>query len=186
MPDIDAVRGWIDSAERVVVLTGAGISTDSGIPDFRGPNGVWTRNPAAEKASSIEYYLSDPEVRRAAWQTRLHSAAWDARPNAGHLALLELERSGRLHALVTQNVDGLHQIAGHDPARVHEVHGTMRFSRTPARCFRTCASAWRSENSGRSEASAFTAASIQRSSSERPTIAAAADLASIGRSPAEK
>lgn len=126
---IELAREAVAKASRIVAFTGAGISTDSGIPDFRGPNGVWTRNPAAEKASSIEYYLSDPEVRRAAWQTRLHSAAWDARPNAGHLALLELERSGRLHALVTQNVDGLHQIAGHDPARVHEVHGTMRFSR---------------------------------------------------------
>ena len=104
---IELAREAVAKASRIVAFTGAGISTDSGIPDFRGPNGVWTRNPAAEKASSIEYYLSDPEVRRAAWQTRLHSAAWDARPNAGHLALLELERSGRLHALVTQNVDGL-------------------------------------------------------------------------------
>ena len=114
------------AAERVVVLTGAGISTDSGIPDFRGPNGVWTRDPAAEKASTLSHYVSDPDVRRAAWRNRLASPAWSAEPNAGHRALVELERQGRLHTLVTQNIDGLHQRAGSDPALVVEVHGTMR------------------------------------------------------------
>lgn len=113
------------AAERVVVLTGAGISTDSGIPDFRGPNGVWTRDPAAEKASTLSHYLSDPEVRRAAWRNRLASPAWSAEPNAGHRALVELERQGRLHTLVTQNIDELHQRAGSDPALVVEVHGTL-------------------------------------------------------------
>jgi NAD-dependent deacetylase len=120
------VRGWIADAQRIVVLTGAGISTDSGIPDFRGPNGLWTRNPAAEKASTLSNYLNDEEVRRAAWQTRLHSPAWAAEPNAGHRALVELERRGQLHALITQNIDELHQRAGHDPDKVIEVHGTMR------------------------------------------------------------
>lgn len=113
------------AAERVVVLTGAGISTDSGIPDFRGPNGVWTRDPAAEKASTLSHYVSDPEVRRAVWRNRLASPAWSAEPNAGHRALVELERQGRLHTLVTQNIDGLHQRAGSDPALVVEVHGTL-------------------------------------------------------------
>lgn len=113
------------AAERVVVLTGAGISTDSGIPDFRGPNGVWTRDPAAEKASTLSHYVSDPDVRRAAWRNRLASPAWSAEPNAGHRALVELERQGRLHTLVTQNIDGLHQRAGSDPALVVEVHGTL-------------------------------------------------------------
>ena len=112
-----------------MVLTGAGISTDSGIPDFRGPNGLWTKNPAAEKASDISYYLSDPEVRKAAWQNRLHTPAWTAEPNVGHRAIVELERRGRLHALVTQNIDGLHQKAGNDPDRVIEVHGTVWFTR---------------------------------------------------------
>jgi len=107
------------------VLTGAGISTDSGIPDFRGPQGVWTRNPGAEKTSTLSHYLDDPEVRRSAWQQRIRSPAWAAEPNPGHRALVELERQGRLVALVTQNIDGLHQKAGHDPARVVEVHGTM-------------------------------------------------------------
>jgi len=112
------------AATRITVLTGAGISTDSGIPDFRGPNGVWTKNPAAERASSLEHYLADPEVRRAAWRSRLDGGIFAAAPNAGHRALVELERQGRLVAIVTQNIDELHQRAGSDPARVIEVHGT--------------------------------------------------------------
>jgi NAD-dependent deacetylase len=120
------VREWIDAAQRVVALTGAGISTDSGIPDFRGPQGVWTKNPKAEKLSDIRYYMSDPEVRRLSWQSRLANPAWQARPNAGHLALVELERRGKLHALITQNIDELHQQAGNSAEKVIEVHGTMR------------------------------------------------------------
>ena len=116
-------------ASRVVVLTGAGISTDSGIPDFRGPNGVWTRNPAAEKASNIQHYLRDPEVRRAAWQTRVDGRLFGAEPNGGHRAIVELQVQGKLHAVVTQNVDGLHQRAGTDPDKVVEVHGTALWSR---------------------------------------------------------
>jgi NAD-dependent deacetylase len=123
---MDDVRGWITKAERVVALTGAGISTDSGIPDFRGPQGVWTKNPKAEKLSDIRYYLSDPEVRRLSWQSRLENPAWRAKPNAGHHALVELERRGKLHALITQNIDELHQQAGNSPEKVIEVHGTMR------------------------------------------------------------
>jgi NAD-dependent deacetylase len=123
---MDDVRGWIAKAERVVALTGAGISTDSGIPDFRGPQGVWTKNPKAEKLSDIRYYLSDPEVRRLSWQSRLENPAWSAKPNAGHHALVELERRGKLHALITQNIDELHQQAGNSPEKVIEVHGTMR------------------------------------------------------------
>ena len=122
---IDTVRGWIDEAGRVVVLTGAGISTESGIPDFRGPQGVWTRDPKAERLSNIHSYMSDPEVRRLSWQSRLAHPAWHAEPNAGHAALVALERRGTLHALVTQNIDGLHQRAGSSPAKVIEVHGTV-------------------------------------------------------------
>jgi len=123
---IATVQGWIAGAERVVALTGAGISTESGIPDFRGPKGVWTRNPAAEKQSTIQHYLADPAVRKAAWRSRLDSAAWTASPNRGHQALVDLERRGKLHALITQNIDELHQIAGNSPDRTIEVHGTMR------------------------------------------------------------
>ncbi len=119
------VRGWIAAAKRVVVLTGAGISTDSGIPDFRGPNGVWTRNPAAEKLSDIRHYTADPDVRRAAWQGRLALPAFGAKPNPGHRALVELETRGKLHALITQNIDGLHLGAGNSRARVFEVHGNL-------------------------------------------------------------
>ena len=124
---IATVRRWIDASQRVVVLTGAGISTDSGIPDFRGPQGVWTKNPIAEKQSTIQNYLAEPEVRKASWQARLEHSAWTAKPNRGHLALVELERRGKLHALITQNIDELHQIAGNSPERVIEVHGTMRW-----------------------------------------------------------
>jgi NAD-dependent deacetylase len=121
-----AVRGWIQAAQRVVALTGAGISTDSGIPDFRGPRGVWTKNPKAEKLSDIRYYMADPEVRRLSWQSRLEHPTWHAQPNAGHRALVELERRGKLHALITQNIDELHQAAGNSPEKVIEVHGTLR------------------------------------------------------------
>jgi NAD-dependent SIR2 family protein deacetylase len=76
--------------------------------------------------SNIHYYLADPEVRKLSWQNRLSSPAWAAQPNAGHLALVELERRKKLHALITQNIDELHQIAGNSPERVIEVHGTMR------------------------------------------------------------
>ena len=123
---IDQVASWIDGAQRVVVLTGAGISTDSGIPDFRGPQGLWTKNPLAEKMSNIHYYLADPEVRKLSWQNRLASPAWTAKPNSGHLSLVTLEKRQKLHALITQNIDELHQIAGNSPELVVEVHGTMR------------------------------------------------------------
>ena len=123
---VEGVRSWLAAAQRVVVLTGAGISTDSGIPDFRGPQGVWTRNPGAERASNIRDYVASAEVRKAAWRNRLASPAWTARPNAGHYALVILEIRGHLHTLVTQNIDELHQRAGNDPATVIELHGTMR------------------------------------------------------------
>jgi NAD-dependent deacetylase len=101
-PDpIEVVKTWIAAAGRIVVLTGAGISTESGIPDFRGPQGVWTTNPAAEKQSTLQNYLADPQVRQAAWRSRLAHPAWLARPNRGHLALVELEHRGKLHALIT-------------------------------------------------------------------------------------
>ena len=122
---IDKVRAWVAQAQRVVVLTGAGISTESGIPDFRGPQGVWTRDPEAEKLSDIRHYMADAAIRKKAWQARLVHPAWEAQPNAGHAAIVALERRGRLHALITQNIDGLHQKAGNSPERVIEVHGTV-------------------------------------------------------------
>ncbi len=119
-------RALLVRSSRVVVLTGAGISTDSGIPDFRGPDGVWTKDPSAERLATLDAYVGDPEVRRRAWRSRLESPTWAARPNAGHRALVALERAGRLELLVTQNVDGLHHRAGSSPDRLVEIHGTMR------------------------------------------------------------
>jgi len=124
---VDRARAVVNASRRIVVLTGAGISTDSGIPDFRGPQGVWTKNPEAEKLSTLQAYVADAEVRRRAWRSRVESSTWAAEPNAGHEALVRLERRGVLDTLVTQNIDGLHQAAGSDPDRVVEIHGTMRF-----------------------------------------------------------
>ncbi|TDE38611.1 NAD-dependent deacylase [Actinomadura sp. 6K520] len=116
----------LPNAAAITVLTGAGISTDSGIPDFRGPQGVWTKDPAAEAMSTIGAYLADPEVRRRAWRSRRDNPVWGAEPNAAHAALVELERAGRLRALITQNIDGLHQRAGSGAGTVLEIHGTLR------------------------------------------------------------
>ena len=124
--DAEKVAGWIASSRSTVALTGAGISTDSGIPDFRGPNGLWTKNPAAEKLSSLQHYMSDKDLRIKAWRSRLEHPAWNAQPGGGHLALAELERRGRLTTLVTQNIDGLHQAAGTSPEILVEIHGTLR------------------------------------------------------------
>jgi NAD-dependent deacetylase len=121
--DLVRARALMGRARRIVVLTGAGISTDSGIPDFRGPQGVWTKDPAAEKSANLDVYLSDPEVRRRSWQNRLTSPLREAQPNAGHRAIVALERGGRLDTLVTQNIDGLHQKAGSDPGLIVEIHG---------------------------------------------------------------
>lgn len=123
---IERVRGWIAASGGVAVLTGAGISTDSGIPDFRGPKGLWTRNPDAEKLATLQHYLADPDVRVRSWQWRLETEAERRAPNAGHRALVALERAGLLDTLVTQNVDGLHQAAGSSASRVVEIHGTIR------------------------------------------------------------
>ena len=123
---IAQVRGWIDAAERIAVLTGAGISTDSGIADFRGPQGLWTRNPEAEKMATLQHYVADPELRRRSWRLKLDAAATPRAPNAGHTALVALERRGKLDTLITQNVDGLHHAAGHAPERIVEIHGSLR------------------------------------------------------------
>ena len=123
---IEEVAGWLAAAERVTVLTGAGISTDSGIPDFRGPKGVWTLNPGAEKLFTLQNYMSDPGIRKQAWQSRLEHPAWAAEPGPGHLALAALERAGKVDTLITQNIDGLHQAAGTSDEVIIEIHGTLR------------------------------------------------------------
>jgi NAD-dependent deacetylase len=125
-PRLLHARRVLAASDRIVVLTGAGISTESGIPDFRGPEGVWTRNPEAEKMATLQHYLADSELRERAWRSKLDSSARGAKPNAGHRALVDLEDRDKLHTLITQNVDGLHQDAGTSPERVIEIHGTAR------------------------------------------------------------
>ncbi|MEU0055622.1 Sir2 family NAD-dependent protein deacetylase [Streptomyces sp. NPDC006334] len=110
----------------VAVLSGAGISTDSGIPDYRGPQGLWRRDPEAEKLVTYEYYMGDPEIRRRSWQMRRKNRTLSAEPNAAHRAVAELERSGVPVRVITQNVDGLHQLAGLSARKVIELHGTAR------------------------------------------------------------
>ena len=123
---VDRIRGWIDEAQRIVVLTGAGISTDSGIADFRGPQGVWTKNPEAERTSTLRNYLADPDLRKRRWQSLLENKDVTRLPNDGHRAIVELQTRGKLLAVLTQNVDGLHQDAGTDPSKIVEIHGTTR------------------------------------------------------------
>ncbi|MFK4221784.1 SIR2 family NAD-dependent protein deacylase [Streptomyces sp. NPDC019890] len=111
----------------VAILSGAGISTDSGIPDYRGPNGLWRRDPQAEKLVTYDYYMADPDIRRRAWLMRRESTTWRAEPNTAHRAVAELDRqSGFAVRVITQNVDGLHQLGGMPERKVLELHGTAR------------------------------------------------------------
>lgn len=116
---------WRSRTGRIGVLTGAGISTDSGIPDFRGPRGVWTKDPIAELLSTYQSYVADAALRERAWLARRDNPAWQAVPNAAHHALADLERAGRAVTIITQNIDRLHQRAGSSPERVIEIHGNM-------------------------------------------------------------
>jgi NAD-dependent deacetylase len=125
-PELETIAGWLRDAQRIVVLTGAGISTESGIRDFRGPNGVWTTNPAAERAADIAHYVADPDLRRRSWQSRLTSEMNGAEPNPAHTALAALESRARVDLLVTQNIDGLHHRAGSSVDRIVEIHGHVR------------------------------------------------------------
>ena len=115
MDDLAHARALLADAARVAVLTGAGISTASGIGDFRGPQGRWTLDPDAERVSTLSWYLSDPDVRAKAWAFRAESPVYDAQPNPAHTALVALENGARLTGLITQNTDGLHQLAGSNP-----------------------------------------------------------------------
>ena len=113
--------------DRITFLTGAGISTGAGIPDFRGPEGIWTKDPEAELTSTLSHYLGSASIRQKAWQYRSQSRFWEAAPTKAHTAIADFEkRTGRVRAIITQNVDGLHQMAGSSPELVHEVHGNVR------------------------------------------------------------
>ncbi|CAN5308188.1 NAD-dependent protein deacetylase [soil metagenome] len=124
--EIAAVAEWLEQAGQVTALTGAGISTESGIPDFRGPNGLWTKDPAAQGRATIQHYMASREARVDAWRMRSEHPSRTVDPNAGHAALAELERKGRLHTLITQNIDSLHQRAGSSAGKIIEIHGTLR------------------------------------------------------------
>lgn len=120
-----AALALLAGCRRIVVLTGAGVSTASGIPDFRGADGLWTRDPAAARLFQLAAYQSDPAVREAAWRARAEHPAWHAQPNQAHRALVDLHHGGRLLLLITQNIDGLHQAAGIPGDRLVEIHGTL-------------------------------------------------------------
>ncbi len=122
------IAEMISGTKETVVFTGAGVSTESGIPDFRSPQGLWSRFDPED--FTIEKYLSDPETRRKQWRFLLsNDLLKDASPNAAHEAIAELERMGRLSCVITQNIDCLHQKAGNDPRRVFELHGNLRWIR---------------------------------------------------------
>jgi NAD-dependent deacetylase len=119
--DVARLGDLIAGARRIVAFTGAGISTESGIPDFRSPGGVWDKNQPIQ----FQDFLASSEARRETWRRGLQTypVVAAAQPNAAHLALVELERRGQLTAVVTQNIDGLHHRAGHDPESIIELHG---------------------------------------------------------------
>lgn len=120
--DLERIRAWVAATGNVVGFSGAGISTESGIPDFRSPNGVWATNRIIE----FDEFVSSYEGRVEYWRQKC--LAWPemraAQPNAGHLAFVDLHQRGKLAALITQNIDGLHQRAGLPGEIVHEIHGT--------------------------------------------------------------
>lgn len=126
----DTAKNLIKAAKSIAVFTGAGISTDSGIPDFRGPNGVWTKDPAREKSSTIKNFKTSSYHRKEAWQDWLFNPLWaTAKPNAGHLALADLSVY-KPTIVITQNIDGLHWCEGNLFKDKIELHGT----RTTASC----------------------------------------------------
>lgn len=127
-PDLATAVRLVAGAQRICVLTGAGISTDSGIPDFRGPNGVWTRDPSAERFLDFDRYAADAALRAESWQRRAAHPAFAAEPNDGHRALAALHAQGRLPTVLTQNIDGLHQRGGVPAESVIELHGTLHES----------------------------------------------------------
>jgi NAD-dependent deacetylase len=116
----------IDKAGKIVIFTGAGVSTESGIPDFRSPGGLWSKFDPDD--FTIDKFLNSEQTRMKMWKLLLDGGLMaDASPNAAHLAIAELERIGKLSCVITQNVDNLHQKAGNDPSRVYELHGNMQW-----------------------------------------------------------
>ena len=123
---IRRIAADISHSDRVVILSGAGISTESGIPDFRGPDGVWTKNPDAERTATLQNFINNRDYRVMSWKTRIKNFANSPQPNRAHFALVELEKKGKLGTLITQNIDSLHLLAGTNIERLVEIHGTTR------------------------------------------------------------
>jgi NAD-dependent deacetylase len=119
------IPDWAFGVRNLVVFSGAGISTESGIPDFRGPRGVWTQNPGLQNTRTYQAFMADPALQAGYWKTRFEHPVWQAEPNAGHRAVASLADSAIGTTVVTQNTDGLHQRAGTPADRVIELHGTM-------------------------------------------------------------
>ena len=122
---IARVAALIPTAERVIVFTGAGVSTESGIPDFRSAGGIWEKYNVED--FTYDKFLASPRARALTWQLFMEDTFWKARPNPAHHALAELERMGKLDCVITQNIDSLHQEAGNSPDNVIELHGTARW-----------------------------------------------------------
>jgi NAD-dependent deacetylase len=124
IPGLERAGGLLAGAGRIVVFSGAGISTESGIPDFRSPGGIWSRYDPRQLG--FRRYVTDPEARRVAWRLRRELYRMEVRPNPAHLACVRLAEAGRLLGVITQNIDGLHTDAGLPAELVCEVHGTGR------------------------------------------------------------
>jgi NAD-dependent deacetylase len=126
MDDVARLREMIGSANRIVAFTGAGISTESGIPDFRSPGGIWTKY----KPIYFDDFMSSDEMRRESWRRKFATdeTMLRAEPNAGHRALAKLVEQGRMSAIITQNIDGLHQRSGVPDSRVIELHGNATYA----------------------------------------------------------
>lgn len=123
---IERAAEWLARSRFAVALTGAGLSTESGIPDFRSPGGLWDRYDPDD--FTYQKFVADPKARRTMWRMIAEEFLTDAQPNPAHLAIAELERLGKLDCVITQNVDDLHQRAGNSPERVFELHGNMKWA----------------------------------------------------------
>ncbi|MGQ3300649.1 SIR2 family NAD-dependent protein deacylase [Reyranella sp.] len=126
MDEAERLREMVDAAERIVAFTGAGISTESGIPDFRSPGGIWTRY----KPIYFDDFMASDEMRRESWRRKFATdeTLLKAEPNAGHRALAKLVEQGRMSAIITQNIDGLHQRSGVPDSKVIELHGNTTYA----------------------------------------------------------
>lgn len=124
---VDEVTRLILEAEKIAVFTGAGVSTESGIPDFRSPDGIWARYDPED--FTLQRFVADKESRKRNWQMRKELVSADYKPNTAHYAIKELEELGKLACVITQNIDGLHHAAGNSEEKIIELHGTIKYAK---------------------------------------------------------